>query len=145
MGWGRMRRKKGDNVKIRNAKPNEYDGVKFRSKLETYIYKKLKENGIDAEYEKHKFILLKSFEFQGEKIREWTYRPDFVNLKDRFIIEGKGWQNDLWPNKLKMFKNYLNSTNMEDYALFVVSNQREVNEMIDIIKNKKLNKENESS
>ena len=38
--------------KVKNATPNEYDGIKFRSKLETYTYKKLKEAKIKADYER---------------------------------------------------------------------------------------------
>ena len=37
--------------KVKNAQPNIYDGIRFRSKLETYTYKKLKEAKIPAEYE----------------------------------------------------------------------------------------------
>ena len=52
-----MRRKKQLNSKVRNATPNEYDGIKFRSKLETYTYKKLKEANIMADYEMHRYYL----------------------------------------------------------------------------------------
>ena len=36
-----MRQKKSiaQKGKVRNATPNEYDGIKFRSKLETYTYR----------------------------------------------------------------------------------------------------------
>ena len=34
------------NTKVRNATPTEYDGIKFKSKLEAYCYKQLKENSI---------------------------------------------------------------------------------------------------
>lgn len=44
--------------RVRNATPNEYDGIKFRSKLETYTYKKLKESKIKCEYETHRYELL---------------------------------------------------------------------------------------
>lgn len=129
MGF-KVRRKKG-NVKVKNAVPNEHDGIKFRSRLETYIYKKLKENGIDADYEKHKFVLLQSFDFHDEKIREWTYTPDFVSPK--FILEAKGWGNDVWPVKCKMFKAYLVGKG-DKRPFFVVANQKEVLEAIEAIK-----------
>ena len=37
-----IKRKKGQG-KVRNATPNIFDGIKFRSKLETYCYQKLNE------------------------------------------------------------------------------------------------------
>ena len=40
----RFKRRKG-KAKIR-SKPTEIDGIKFRSKLEAFTYKKLKENKI---------------------------------------------------------------------------------------------------
>lgn len=70
--------KKKSQGKVRNATPNIYDGIKFRSKLETYTYKKLKEAGIDAEYESTHFELIPKFEYNGEKVRAMTYLPDFV-------------------------------------------------------------------
>lgn len=80
------------NKKVRNATPLIYDGINFKSKLEVYCYQKLKEHNIEASYEGQKFVLLDSFEFNGEKIRQMTYTPDFIN--DRFIIECKGKAND---------------------------------------------------
>lgn len=46
---------KNSKSKVKNATPNIYDGIKFRSKLETYTYKKLKEANIEAGYESTHF------------------------------------------------------------------------------------------
>lgn len=144
MGWGAKRyAKKSKNVKIKNATPNEFDGIKFRSKLETFVYRKLKENGINADYEKHKYILLESFTFHDEKIREWTYTPDFTNRYNEqesktnglvWIIEAKGWMNDQFPLKWKMLKAKLKALGREEVKLFLVGNQKEVLEAIEEIK-----------
>lgn len=83
------RKKQG---KVKNATPTQYDGIKFRSKLEAYTYKKLKEAKVYAEYEPTHFELIPKFEYQGEKVRAMTYLPDFVG-KD-FIIECKGLMGD---------------------------------------------------
>lgn len=85
-------KKKKHQGKVKNATPNVYDGIKFRSKLETYTYKKLKEAKIKANYEPTHFELIPKFEYQGEKVRAMTYLPDFVG-KD-FIIECKGLMGD---------------------------------------------------
>lgn len=93
----RLRKKKkssSKNKKVQNATENIYDGIKFKSKLETYVYKQLKAHNLNAEYEPIKFELLPSFTFCGKKIRAMTYTPDFVG--DNFIIEAKGKPNDVF-------------------------------------------------
>ena len=123
---------KNVNKKIKNAQPNIYDNIKFRSKLETYTYKKLKEAQINAEYEQHRFELLPAFTFLGKKIRPITYLPDFVG--NTFIIECKGFGNDTWPIREKLFKYKLFITN-DTRQFYVVKNQKEVDNCINQIKN----------
>lgn len=121
------RKKKKRQGKVKNATPNIYDGIKFRSKLETYTYKKLKEANIFAEYEKHRFVLIPKFEYDGEKIRSMTYLPDFVG-KD-FIIECKGLMGDSFPLRWKIFKYTLMKEN-SNYKLYLVRNQKQVDELV---------------
>lgn len=125
--------KKKSQEKVRNATPNIYDGIKFRSKLETYTYKKLKEAGIDAEYESTHFELIPKFEYNGEKVRAMTYLPDFVGKN--FIIECKGLVTDSFPLRWKIFKYYLKQEN-KDYKLFLVRNQKQVDEMVNELSKK---------
>lgn len=120
--------------KVRNATPNIYDGIRFRSKLETYTYKKLKEANIPAQYESLHFELIPKFEYDGEKIRAMTYLPDFIG-KD-FIIECKGLMGDSFPLRWKIFKYTLMKSN-SSYKLYLVRNQKQVDAMIDELKNKK--------
>lgn len=116
---------------MKNATPNEYDGIKFRSKLETYTYKKLKEAHVFAEYEPTHFELIPKFEYQGEKVRAMTYLPDFVG-KD-FIIECKGLIGDSFPLRWKIFK-YTLLKNNSNYRLFIVRNQKQVDELVNKLK-----------
>lgn len=125
--------KKKSQGKVRNATPNIYDGIKFRSKLETYTYKKLKEAGIDAEYESTHFELIPKFEYNGEKVKAMTYLPDFVGKN--FIIECKGLVTDSFPLRWKIFKYYLKQEN-KDYKLFLVRNQKQVDEMVNELSKK---------
>lgn len=125
--------KKKSQGKVRNATPNIYDGIKFRSKLETYTYKKLKEAGIDAEYESTHFELIPKFEYNGEKVRAMTYLPDFVGKN--FIIECKGLVTDSFPLRWKIFKYYLKQEN-KNYKLFLVRNQKQVDEMVNELSKK---------
>lgn len=126
-----MKRKKKSQSKVRNATPNEYDGVKFRSKLETYTYKKLKEANITADYEMHRYELLPAFTFNDKKYRPMTYLPDFVGKN--FIIECKGYPNEAWPLREKLFRYYLYSNRL-DIDFYVVHTQKEVDELIKKLK-----------
>ena len=122
--------------KVKNAQPNIYDGIRFRSKLETYTYKKLKEANILADYEPTHFMLIPKFEYQGEKVRAMTYLPDFIG-KD-FIIECKGIMGDAFPLRWKIFKYTLMNSN-SNYKLYLVRNKKQVDELINSLK--KLQKE----
>lgn len=120
------------NKKVQNATPTEYDGIKFRSKLEVYTYKKLKEAKIYNEYEQNRFELIPAFTFLGKKYRPMTYLPDFVGKN--FIIECKGYPNDAWPLREKLFKYKLFLTK-DSRQFYVVHSQKEVDECINNIKN----------
>lgn len=121
-----------DNKKIKNATKITCDEIQFRSKLEAYCYTKFKEAGIILNYEKEKFTLIEGFEYEGKKIRPMTYTPDFTN--DTFIIECKGFGNDLWPTKQKLFMQCL--VKMADKRKFIVlKTQKDVNECITKILN----------
>ena len=125
----RRKRKTSQNKKVKNATPNVYDGIQFKSQLETYVYKQLKAHNLKAEYEPIKFELIPSFTFCGKKIRAMTYTPDFVG--DNFIIEAKGRPNDVWPYKWKWFMwSLLNKDLADKYKLFVVHNHKETDECI---------------
>lgn len=115
------------NKKVKNATKVEINGIKFRSKLEAYLYKKLKEANIPADYELHRYELLPSFEYNGKKIRAITYLPDFVG--NGFIIECKGFRTDTWPLREKLFKYYLTKNNL-NIKFYVVRNQKEVDKLV---------------
>lgn len=124
-------KKNKSESKICNATPNIYDGIKFRSKLETYTYKKLKEANIIADYEMHRYELLPAFTFGDKKYRAITYKPDFVG--DKFIIECKGYPNDAWALREKLFKYYLYVNNL-DIEFYIVHTQKQVDEIVDKLK-----------
>ena len=92
------------NKKVKNATPIESDGIQFKSKLELYTYKQLKEAGLEADYESKKYTLLPKFEYNDEQIRPMTFKPDFPANNGSFIIECKGFSNDAFPLRWKLFK-----------------------------------------
>lgn len=130
----RKQTKKKSEGRVKNATPNIVDGIKFRSKLESYTYKKLKEANIYADYEQHRYELLPAFDFSGKKIRAITYLPDFVGHD--FIIECKGFPNEAWPLREKLFKHYMNRF-LPNHRFYLVHTQKEVDAMIDELKTNK--------
>lgn len=130
----RKQTKKKTEGRVKNATPNIVDGIKFRSKLESYTYKKLKEANIYAEYEQHRYELLPAFVFNDKKIRAITYLPDFVGHD--FIIECKGFPNEAWPLREKLFKYYMNRF-LPNHRFYLVHTQKEVDAMIDELKTTK--------
>lgn len=124
------------NKKVKNATPIEADGIKFKSKLELYCYQQLKEAGLKADYESKKYILVPSFEYNNEKIRPITFKPDFPANNGSFIIECKGFSNDAFPLRWKLFKLLLHKV-FGNYGprVFVVRNQKQVRDVINILKN----------
>ena len=149
----RFKRKKGPVV----SKKVTYDGIKFASGLEKYMYIALKAAGIHAVYEGMTFVLQKDFKFNVDsyerqangkgqmvnrgqkKIQNIKYTPDFVSPS--FIIECKGRANESFPIRWKMFKNYVKE-HLKHVTLYKPQNQKDCDEVIRLILNK--NKSNES-
>ena len=134
------------------AKKVTFDGIKFASGLEKYMYVALKNAKIKSKYEGETYVLQDSFEFKNEsyerqangkgdlvnrgqkKILNIKYTPDFVS--DSFIIECKGRANESFPIRWKMFKKYVND-NLKHVILYKPQNQKECDKVIElIIKNK---------
>ena len=134
------------------AKKVTFDGIKFASGLEKYMYIALKNAKIHAIYEGGTFELQEGFMFdtdsyerQGngkgtminrgqKKILNIKYTPDFVSPS--FIIECKGRANESFPLRWKMFKKYVND-HLKHVNLYKPQNQKECDEVIElIIKNK---------
>ena len=140
----RFKRKKGP---VRSKKVT-FDGIKFASGLERYMYQALKKAKIHADYEGCTFTLQegftlknKSYERQSngkgdmvnrgqKKILNIKYTPDFVS--DSFIIECKGRANESFPIRWKMFKKYVKE-NLPRVTLYKPQNQKECDKVIELI------------
>ena len=126
------------------------DGIIFASGLEKYMYLALKKAKIKADYEGETFTLIDGFEFdttsyerqsngKGEfknrgdkKILPIRYTPDFVSLKNEFIIECKGRANESFPMRWKLFKRYINRC-YPHVTLYKPQNQKECDQVIELI------------
>jgi hypothetical protein len=145
----KVRRKKRGPVR---AKKVTFDGITFASGLEKYMYIALKKANIKAKYEGFTYTLQEGFEFKNKsyerqsngkgemvnrgskKILPIKYTPDFIS--DSFIIECKGRANESFPLRWKMFKNYINK-HMKHVTLYKPQNQKECDEVINLILSKK--------
>ena len=133
------------------AKKVVYDGIKFASGLEKYMYQALKKAKIKAKYEGETYILQEAFNFKVDsferqsngkgdmvnrgqkKILNIKYTPDFIS--DSFIIECKGRANESFPLRWKMFKKYVND-NLPHVTLYKPQNQKECDKVVELIINK---------
>ena len=140
----KYKRKKGP---VRSKKVT-FDGIKFASGLEKYMYIALKKAKIKAKYEGETYVVQEGFEFKNEsyerqsngkgemvnrgckKILPIKYTPDFVS--DSFIIECKGRANESFPLRWKMFKKYVND-NLKHVTLYKPQNQKECDKVIELI------------
>jgi hypothetical protein len=130
------------------AKKIIYDGIKFASGLEKYMYIALKKAKIRFKYEGETFVLLNGFYFdnqvferqsnskgeyinRGEKrILPIKYTPDFIG--NNFIIETKGRPNESFPIRWKLFKKLV-VEQFPNYTLYKPQNQKECDKTIDLI------------
>ena len=142
MAWKR----KYKGRKIVNSKKTTYDGIDFQSLLEKGMYKLLKESNIDVDYEKHSFTVFDALVYpqacyegtpkklynKGSKVRPITYTPDFVDPNGKWIIETKGYANESFPLRWKMFKRHLKENNLA-YVLFMPRNKAQCKEVLELI------------
>ena len=143
----RFKRKKGPVV----SKKVTYDGIKFASGLEKYMYQALKRAKIQSVYEGATFVLQEDFIFNidsyerqangkgqmvnrgQKKIQNIKYTPDFVS--DSFIIECKGRANETFPLRWKMFKKHVKE-HLKHVTLYKPQNQKECDLVVNLIINK---------
>lgn len=92
------------NKRVHNAtKVVMGDGVKADSKLEAYMYGKLKGAGIEFEF-KRRFELQEGFTWRGEKVRKIEWVSDFYFGWCGLVLDTKGFVTEKAEIKLKLFK-----------------------------------------
>lgn len=125
----------------------------YKSGLEKYCADQLKAHNIKFEYEP-KYVIVEGFYYPstyfksvpkqklmvdrtGKKQLDITYRPDFVLPHNNVFIETKGFvrANDSFPLRWKLFMKYLMENGMSHYKLFIPKNQKQVNQIIDLLTN----------
>lgn len=143
-----------ENKKIRNATPLVYDNIHFKSRLEVMIYKTLTQYGFKVYYEPTKYTIWTGFKptipfytkdkktrmlkLDDKKLIDITYTPDFITEKGNIviIIEAKGFENDVFPYKKKLFRKYIEDVNQEtgqEILFFEIFTKKQLLQAIDII------------
>lgn len=149
------------NKKIQGAAEVQYNGIKFKSGLESSCYKKLEQSGLNFSYETETIELWKKakvlnvviyqpkqikpgkyskdiYKYENRSLRSITYTPDFIVCKDNYKIyfDVKGKENDVYPIKKKMFIKYLSTLNDGyTYMFFEPHSVKQMLQSIEIIKN----------
>lgn len=111
------------NKKILNATPTTFEGIEFKSKLEERIYKALKKKGIDAQYEPQRIkiwdcdkLTVPYYDKRGGVFQRITNKPTCITYEPDFtfvykgtcvFLEAKGFSNDIFPYKAKLFREWL--------------------------------------
>lgn len=152
-----------ENKKIKNAHPKEYNGIKFKSQLEVMTYRTLLEKGFTPKYEEETYILwdgfipsvpfytknsfkrknhnievLSPFTVKDKRsIANISYTPDitFDYNGKHIIIEVKGFQNDVFSYKFKMFRKSLEQLpNKDTLEVWEVFTKKQLLECIEHLK-----------
>jgi len=150
----KRKRKRGSPRSQTNAKAKVYKGIKFRSALEVYMYKLFEKSDIQFAYEAQKFVIIEGFhspnasyerfmngkgDFKDrgdKKYRDMVYTPDFTPPKGQpldWVVEVKGRAMPDFPRTWKLFKKLI-VKNKLDTVLFMPRNQKECEEVINLIK-----------
>jgi len=150
-----LRRKKADpSVPKKPRKEYWFGKIKCDSSLEVYCHKQLVEAGLAYDFHPTAFMLLSSFistaksyepderigdglYLKTNKIQPLKYTIDFSDPLMRWAIETKGYKRSEFAIRWKIFKHYLAQHNIEP-TLFLPKNQKQVDETIQIILEKKL-------
>lgn len=95
-----------------NAVKTSIDGIEFDSRTESYFYQRCKDLKIKCEVKPTTYTIVPPFKFNGESIRPIKYTPDFYLPDYDVVIEIKGWGNELYPMRLKLWKKYVVDNNL---------------------------------
>ena len=154
-----MKKSLSQNKKILNATKTVYNGIEFKSITEKRIYKALIELGITPKYENKTFKIWKgcyptvryytknnrnNLMQDQMKLRDIHYTPDFTFYYRGYfvIIEVKGFENDVFPMKFKIFRKYLEGKrNKRKIILAEIFNKRMLLQFIDELNKLESNEE----
>jgi hypothetical protein len=120
---------KKDKRKIKSTKTT-IDGIEFDSILEGYCYKCMTIEGFEFVI-KPKYEILPEFKYQGKKIQNMVWTPDFYLPSINTIVETKGRANESFPVRLKIFLwRHCKLNGGTEPKIVILKNQKEVRDFI---------------
>jgi hypothetical protein len=157
------KRKTGQAIVKNRRKSYPFKGIEYKSTLERNMAMLLTSAKIPFEYEPTKFTVMEGFKFPfksyerqtngkgdmidrgGKKIQGIHYTPDFIG--DGFIIETKGFANETFPMRWKMFKKLLVDDGYDPNTLVIYKPQKisECEEVVRLIKEHKNERRTQAS
>lgn len=149
--------------KVCNVKATTVDGINFRSTAEAYCYRALKAENFTALYEPASMELLPALQPKNIKVylqsthkrkgkketvlelrtrpfNSIGYTPDFlIEFDDTIVfVEVKGFPNDAYPLRFKLFMKYLNHVAEQrpekHFMFFEPHNHSQIDKMVQILK-----------
>lgn len=105
------------------SKKIEIDGIEFDSRLEGFMYEKLRDAGIRFELQK-KYELQSKFKYNSESIRAITYTVDFYLPDYDICIDTKGIATQQGLMRIKMLKRHFFDNGLNTKIL-LPKNQKE--------------------
>ena len=114
--------------KFGNKKIVEADGTKSDSKLESYLKGRLEMLRIPYT-QQVSHILMPSFRYKGELIRQIAYRLDFV-VQGRWAVETKGF---FTPDGKMKWKMFLHQYGVQYEHCFILKNRKECDNFVNNI------------
>lgn len=148
------KRKKGKSIVGGRKKNYDFKGISYKSSLEKTMAMLLDEAGIEFKYEPETFKVVEPFEFNidsyerqsngkgdminrgQKKVQAVSYTPDFIG--DGFIIETKGYANETFPLRWKLFKKMIvdQPERFDDITLYKPQKISECEDVVKLIKEK---------
>ena len=109
--------------------------TKFDSKLELFMFNKLKAYGIKFDFQ-YKYLLFPKFRFKDEGVRETSMIIDFrIKIGDKVIyVDTKGFPDKVAPLKYKILK--FKEKDNENVDVIWLKNESQVLEFINKIKSR---------
>ena len=118
--------------RIQNVRPQERNGIKYRSTLEAETAKVLSILKIPFQYETKIITLQDGFRcpYQKDKVRALTYTPDFI-IDDRILIECKGFETPEWRIKKKLVFKYLQEKEPNTFFYQIHDSKKDLLQVLD--------------
>ena len=121
------------NRKVMNAVAVVENGVKFDSRLELAFKHALTEAKLPFVF-KRTYILVDDFIWNGRKVQDIKWTPDYTFDDIRVILDTKGHATDVAELKIKLCKYMFFDSDEKDWHILIVKTKKEFPAAIELLK-----------